>query len=177
MSETFNPAVAALLGAVIGGILSVLASWLAQRVQAKALRLSQEIDRRQRLYGDFIDAAVRCYGDALHQEEPNAARLARLYGDMGRMRLHSSRTVVREANRIAHKILEAFGDSNRSYAEIRELLAQDAVDLFSNFGEACRAELLQLDRHWAAEADSFTLRFLRTQDSSLARAMEGLPCR
>lgn len=160
MAETFNPAIAALLGAVIGGILSVLASWLAQRVQAKAQWLSQEIQRRQQLYGDFIDAAVRCYGDALQKEEPNAARLARLYGDMGRMRLHSSRAVVREANRIAHKILDTFGDANRSYVEIRDLLAQDAVDLFSNFGEACRAELLQLKPHRGARMDRSAFRSL-----------------
>jgi hypothetical protein len=68
--------IAALLGAVIGGLLSVLASWLAQRVQSRAQSLSQEILRRQQLYSDFVEAAARCFGNALMESEPNTGLLA-----------------------------------------------------------------------------------------------------
>lgn len=146
--------VAALLGAIIGGILSVLASWLAQRVQSKSQLLSLEIQRRQMLYSEFVQATARCYTDALQESEPDPGRLANLYGEIGRMRLYSSEPVLKEANQIAHKILKAYGDPNRSKTEIREFLSGDCVDLFADFGDACRAELAGLQRRGVAYGPS-----------------------
>ena len=147
MDQALIPTIAALLGAVIGGLLSVFASWIAQRVQAKAQWLSQEILRRQQLYSEFIEAATRCFADALQRNEPNTTFLARLYGEIGRMRLHSSEAVIAEAYAIAHKILGAYADCNRSTDEVRDLLARDALDLYTDFGNACRLELEQLEPH------------------------------
>ena len=98
--------VAALIGAIIGGLLSVLASWLAQRVQSRSNWLVQEIKQRQQLYSQFVEAASCCFADALQEHEPETAKLAALYGEIGRMRLISTEKVVREADTIAHKILE-----------------------------------------------------------------------
>jgi hypothetical protein len=136
--------VAALLGAIIGGGLSVLASWLAQRVQSRSNWLAQEIRQRQELYSEFVESAARSYGDALQADEPNTSRLTKLYGDIGRIRLHSSEKVVLEAGRIAHMILDTYGGANRSKREIRDFLAHDSVDLFSDFSDACREELARL---------------------------------
>ncbi len=135
---------AALLGAVIGGGLSVLASWLAQRVQSRSNWLAQEIKQRQQLYSDFVEAAACCFADALQESDPDTVTLAKLYGEIGRMRLISSEPVLREANALAHKILDAYADTNRTRAEVRDFLAHDSVDLFSDFGDACRAELVRL---------------------------------
>jgi hypothetical protein len=135
---------AALLGAIIGGGLSVLASWLAQRVQSRSNWLSQEIKRRTELYSTFVEAASCAFGDALQESEPDTVALARLYGEMGRMRLVSTEPVILEANRIAHKILDAYADCNRSKTEIRDFLAHDSIDLFSDFADACRVELIRL---------------------------------
>ena len=43
-----------------------------------------------------------------------------------------------------HRILAAYKDSNRTSSEVGELLSSDAIDLYSDFSDACRAELLQL---------------------------------
>jgi hypothetical protein len=145
---------AALLGAIIGGLLSVLASWLAQRVQSRSQLISQEIQRRQVLYSEFVQATVRCYADALQENEPDPGRIANIYGEIGRMRLYSSDPVLKEANSIAHKVLEAYRGSNRSRAEIRDFLASDSVDLFSDFGDACRAELARLQMRGVAYGPS-----------------------
>jgi hypothetical protein len=141
MDSTF----AALLGAVIGGALSVLASWLAQRVQSRSQWLVHEIKQRQQLYSEFVDAASCCFADAMLESEPDTARLAKLYGDMGRMRLLSSEPVMAEAKRITHTILEAYAEDNRTRIEIRDYLAHTSMDLFAEFGKACRAELAQLE--------------------------------
>jgi hypothetical protein len=146
--------VAALLGAVLGGLLSVLASWLAQRVQSRSQLVSQEIQRRQLLYSEFVQATARCYADALQENEPDPGRLANLYGEIGRMRLYSSDAVIHEANRIAHEILKAYSESNRSKAEIRDFLASNSVDLFADFGDACRVELARLQMRGVAYGPS-----------------------
>jgi hypothetical protein len=138
-------AIAALAGAVVGGILSVLASWLAQRVQSKSQLISQEIQRRQQLYNDLVESCARSYADALQENDPEPGRLSRLYAEIGRMRLCSSDTVIEEAHRIVHKILDAYGGSNRTRGEIRDHLAHDSIDLFSRFATACRAELTELE--------------------------------
>ena len=140
-----DSALAALLGAAIGGMLSVIASWISQRVQSKSQLLAQEIKRRQQLYNDFVEASSRCYADALQENEPEPGRLSRLYGEIGRMRLSSSQKVIEEANRVVQKILEAYRASNRTKGEIRDFFAQESVDLFSDFADACRAELTVLE--------------------------------
>ena len=139
-----NATLAALLGATIGGVLSVLASWIAQRLQSKSQWVVQEIQQRQRLYSEFIQASVRCYADALQQNDPDPGRLANLYGEIGRMRLYSSPRVIEEAYNVVRTILETYHDRNRDRGEIRDLLESGSVDLYSRFGEACRAELSRL---------------------------------
>jgi hypothetical protein len=136
--------VAALIGAIIGGLLSVLASWLAQRVQSRSNWLVQEIKQRQALYSQFVEAASCCFADALQEHEPETARLAALYGEIGRMRLISTEQVVREADKIAHKILDAYASDNHTKVEIVDFLARDTIDLFADFGNACRAEIARL---------------------------------
>jgi hypothetical protein len=138
---------AALLGATIGGILSVFASWIAQRVQSRSQWVVQEIKQRQQLYSEFVQGTVRCFADALQQNEPDPGRLANIYGEIGRMRLYSSEAVVNEAYAIVHRILQTYHDTNRNREEIRDLLDSGAVDLFSKFGDACRLELGELSPH------------------------------
>ena len=139
-----GPTSAALLGAFIGGILSVLASWVAQRVQSRTQWVVQEIKQREHLYSNFIQGSARCYADALEQNDPDPGMLATLYGEIGKMMLHSSEAVVVEAREIAHQILQTYHDPNRSKEEIRDLLESGSVDLFSRFGDACRADLNRL---------------------------------
>jgi type II secretory pathway pseudopilin PulG len=170
MDATF----AALLGAVIGGALSVLASWVAQRVQSRTQLLSQEIKRRQQLYSEFVQAASRCYAEALQESEPEPGNLSKLYGEIGRIRLYSSEGVVSEAKFIAHKILETYGDSNRTKSEIRDFLSEGSIDLFSGFGDACRTELANLEPHEAPklarrEAKAASARFMLDDARKLTR--------
>ena len=141
MNSALLSTLAALLGAIIGGALSVLASWLAQRVQAQTLWLTQELRRREDLYSEFIDAAAKSYAMALQRSESDTDTLAQLYAEMGRMRVISSPIVLREAMVVVDKILDAFLDPNHDFLEVREMLTSHSIDLFSSFSQACRAEL------------------------------------
>ena len=136
--------IAALLGALIGGILTVAASWLAQHVQMKTQTLSIEIQRRQQLYSEFMEVASTCFADALQRNEMDRELLARLFSKIGRMRLQSSDTVVLEASRVAQTILATYADDNLTTEEIRQFLSGDTIDVYASFGDACRAELVAL---------------------------------
>src|SRR5690242_17496891 len=136
--------IAALLGALIGGILSVAASWLAQHVQMKTQCLSLEIQRRQQLYSEFMETASHCFADALERNELDKELLAKLFSKIGRMRLQSSDRVVVEASRVAQTILAAYAGDNLTSEQIRQFLSSDTTDVYAGFGDACRAELVAL---------------------------------
>ena len=154
----------ALLGAVIGGSLSAFASWQSQCAQTRSQWLTCETQRRQQLYSDFVEFAVHCYADALQRTAPKMRRLARLYSALGHLRLHCSEAVVSEAYHVIHRVLDAHGDTNRSREEIRDLLAADSIDLFSDFGDACRAELARLQPHPAGREGPTTYRLKAAAD-------------
>jgi hypothetical protein len=59
MNASVISALAALAGATIGGLTSVLASWLSQHAQARAQGFAQDKLRRQELYKEFIEAASK----------------------------------------------------------------------------------------------------------------------
>src|SRR6266851_7932646 len=81
MNASVISALAALAGATIGGLTSVLASWLSQHAQAKAQWLVQDKLRRQELYKEFIEAASKGNIHALQHDEPDIPALVDLLVD------------------------------------------------------------------------------------------------
>jgi hypothetical protein len=104
MNASAISALAALVGAAIGGLTSVLASWLSQHTQARVQFLTHEYARRQELYKDFIERAARCYIDALQHDEPDMPGLIELYAKIARIRVLSSPKVVQIAEDIGRNI-------------------------------------------------------------------------
>jgi hypothetical protein len=106
MNASIISALAALAGAIIGGLTSVLASWLSRHAQAKAQWLAQDKLRRQELYKEFIEAASKCNIHALQHDEPDIPAVVELYAKIGRMRILSSQKVVESAELIARRIVD-----------------------------------------------------------------------
>lgn len=144
MDSNVVSALAGLIGAIIGGLTSVLTSWLVQRIQANGQWRRQEVLRREDLYNAFIETAVECYADALQHEEPEMSAMVGLYARIDQMRLHSTRTVIESAEEIRRKIIGTFGDPNRAFPDLRERLADGSLGLLGRFSEACRIELDEL---------------------------------
>jgi hypothetical protein len=144
MNASVVSALAALVGAAIGGLTSVLASWLTQRTQVRAEWLAQDRVRRQDLYKEFIDEATSCYVDALQHDQPNIQGLVNLYARVSRMRVQSSRDVATEADVIVRKIVDTYLAPDKSFIELRQMLADDSLDILGKFGEACRVEFESL---------------------------------
>jgi hypothetical protein len=144
MNASVISAFAALAGATIGGLTSVLASWLSQHVQAKAQWLAQDKLRRQKLYQEFIEAASKCNIHALQHDEPDIPALVELYVKVGRMRILSSPKVAESAEFIARRIVDTYLIPNKTFLELREMTNNGSLDLLREFSETCRAEFESL---------------------------------
>ena len=144
MNASVITALAALAGAAIDGLTSVFASWLAQHAQARAQWVAQDKLRRQDLYKEFIEAASRCYADALLHEKPEMPALVELYAKIGRMRVLSSPSVIASAEQIGRKITEIYLEPNKTFAEVQQMVDSNTIDILGDFGKACREEFQSL---------------------------------
>jgi hypothetical protein len=141
METAYISAFAALAGSVIGGLTSLAASWLTQRVQFSAQQLAHDIGRREELYRDFIDEASQCYADAWQHSEANAAKLVRLYALVSRMRILSSAPVIERADQVMQLIIDTYPGPNKTIYEVAVNVHTGQLDPLRDFSEACRDEL------------------------------------
>lgn len=144
MNASVISALAALAGAIIGGLTSVLASLLAQRTQARAQWIVQEKLRREELYKEFIEEASKCYIDALQHDKGDIPALVTLYTKIGRMRVVSSPKVIETAEQIGRTILDTYLQPDKTFPELLEMVISKAIDIIGDFSEACREEFESL---------------------------------
>ena len=144
MDSSIISALAALAGAITGGLTSVLASWLTQHAQARAQWRAQDKLRRQELYKEFIEAASKCYINALQYDKADIPALVELYVRVGRMRILSSPKVVENAEFVARRIIDTYLEPNKNFLELREMASSGSIDLLRDFSETCRAVLESL---------------------------------
>ena len=138
-------ATAALIGSLIGGVASLTASWMTQRLQLRIQATIHEAAKRENLYAEFIIEASQRLADAWshHAESPEV--IAGLYSAVQRMRLASSDQVIRLADRVIREVAEAYVAPDRTFDELRERIrGEEPPDALTDFGEACRVELRSL---------------------------------
>ena len=141
MNTSIISALAALVGATIGGLTSALASWLVTRTQARAQWLAQDILRRQDLYKEFIEQASQCHVHALQHDEADISTLVPLYALIARMRVLSSPKVIESAERIGRTIVDTYLQPDKTFLELRDMVHSGSIDLIRDFSEICREEL------------------------------------
>jgi hypothetical protein len=145
MDASVISALAALAGAAVGGLTSVVANWLGHRIQVRAQWFQREKNRRQVLYCDFIEEASKCYIDALQHDEADVPSLVRLYAKLSRMRVLSSKSVVDNAQTITRKILDVYLEPDKSFVELRDMARNGTIDLLREFSTACRQEFEDME--------------------------------
>ncbi len=145
MDAGYISALAALAGSTIGGLTSLAASWLTQRVQFNAQQVAHTIGRREELYNDFIDRASECYADAFEHSEADVPKIVRLYALVSRMRVVSSAPTTEQADKVVQLIIKTYDAPNKTFHETFHELARDVrtpeLDPLRDFSEACRQEL------------------------------------
>src|SRR5215510_7346927 len=115
MDTSAVTALAALAGAAIDGLTTVLASWLMQRTQMRAQWFAQDKLHRQEIYKEFIEEASKCYIDALQHDKADIPALVGLYAKVARMRVLSSQTVLERAEQIERAILDIYVEPDKTF--------------------------------------------------------------
>ena len=130
MNDSVITAFAALAGAAIGGLMSVVASYLTQRTQGRQQWILQERHRRQELYREFVEEASKCHIHALQHEEADISPLVTMYTKIGRMRVLSSPAVIASAEQVGQQILAAYLEPNK---ELRDMVHTGSIDVLHDF--------------------------------------------
>src|SRR5579859_663334 len=128
LNPAYIPALAALAGSIIGGITSLMASWLTQHVQVSAQERAIHKTKREELYKSFIEEASRWYADAYEHDAPKVSNLVGLYALVIRMRVMSSPTVVEHADVVVRVIIETYLAPNKTFSEVTEILDDQAIN-------------------------------------------------
>ena len=153
MNGEISNGLAAIMGALVGGLASLASTWVSERSRHKRDLLQREIAKRETTYSDFIDHASKLYvtsathnvknGDANLESELDGA--VSLYGIASRIRLFASDRVIEEAEAVLDLILIQFGAENISVEELREKKLNER-DPLKPFSVSCRRELQDLQR-------------------------------
>src|SRR4051794_8835563 len=141
MNATYLPALAALAGSAVGSVTSLASAWLTQHRQGLAKRRLQDKTRRQKLYKQFIDEVSKLYGDALVHDEAEVSALVSVYALISQMRVVSTAAVVEKAEAVVRMIVDTYFAPNKTFPELRSLIASHPMDPLRAFSEECRFEL------------------------------------
>jgi hypothetical protein len=139
---TIVPALAALAGSLLGACSSVAATFVGQRLQARAARLVSELREREQLYGKFVEEAVPLFVDAIERPAIDPGRLMHLYSIVARIRLTASAEILCAAEEVGRLLLEAYERPSEDPAGVLARFAKGEVSLdpLRGFTQACRLE-------------------------------------
>jgi Uncharacterized protein conserved in bacteria (DUF2219) len=140
MNVAYLSALSALAGSALGGMASIVTSWLNQHSQDRSQRHAQSIARRERLYGDFVDEASALVVDALIHDQMDPSKFVQIYATVGKLRLFASCDVVSKAEKVMRDVREIYYLPKRDYAN-RDTALNGELNLLQAFSEACRDDL------------------------------------
>ena len=145
MNVAYVSAFAALGGSVVGGLISGIATWLAQRSQIQAGHRAHQISHREDLFRDFIVAASKAYSQALMSNQPELQDLVGLYSLVNRMQVLCFPRTIACAQQVMNATVETYFQPNKTFDDIRAMIKTGTeINLLSEFAEAAREELRTL---------------------------------
>jgi hypothetical protein len=105
------------------------------------------LDKRERLYSQFITECSKLAIDALDHTLDDPAKMDEVYALQNRIRLLATASVIEEADRTLMRIIQRYAAANLAKDEMRAIALTRPKDPLKPFGEACRAELDLLRAH------------------------------
>ena len=149
IDPTLLSPVSALLGAIVGGGASLVAAVYTQRCQNRLQRVAGEVEKRERVYADFVMHASNLLLNAYTRDDiVLSGDEQHLVGLINRMRLFASADVVGGAEKVLRVIVEIL---LKPRVELRDL-AKEALsrgldpDPLLAFSSMCRADLDNVSR-------------------------------
>src|SRR4029434_10970858 len=104
MDAGISNGLAAVMGALVGGLASLTSSWMGERTRHRRDMLQREISKRESTYSEFIEHASKLYVTSATHNLSDDANLeselegaVSLYGIASRIRLFASDRVIKEA--------------------------------------------------------------------------------
>lgn len=147
MEAAYISALAALAGSAIGGLTSFATSWTTQQAQTRAQRVANEKEKREALFGKFLDEAAKLYADALlNKPEDAPVLMIGIYALTNRICLSSSARVVEKADAITQIIMDSYLSPNITLEQVRNKWIEQHIDPLRDFSEACREELQSFEK-------------------------------
>ena len=141
MDTAIVPAMAGVLGSLVGGSATVATAWITQKATNRRELTQREMRKRETLYGEFIAECAKLVMDAFTHTLDTPEKLLPLYAMLNRIRLSASQPVLAEAERLLTRIADQYFSQNLTLDELRDLARSESADPLRPFGEACRAEL------------------------------------
>ena len=135
---------AAVLGSLVGGSATMVTAWITQRTSTKRELISEELRKRETLYGEFISECSRLAIDSLAHGIEKPEQIWSAYASLNRIRLSASAAVLAQAEAVLKRIAEQYFSPNVSLEEFRAIALSQEGDPLKSFGEACRIELRTL---------------------------------
>jgi hypothetical protein len=121
MNQAIISAAAALAGSAIGTLAPVLSNLVLQRSATQREVLNRELTDRQPLYSGFITSGSQLYVDSVTQNLQTGDQLVRLYALVSRIRLLGAQSTVSAAEDFVRLLVQQYGESNRTLADVRTL--------------------------------------------------------
>src|SRR5258705_13743369 len=150
MDSGITSALAAVMGASVGGLASLASTWIGERNRNRRDLVQGEIVRRESTYSEFIEKASQLYAaSATHRiddDEGEVGGLVSLYAVSSRIRLFASDQVILEAEKVVARMMERYGDEKISAEQLRTSALESKKDPLKDFSIACRRELRDLQR-------------------------------
>ena len=125
---------------MIGALASFSTTWLTQHFQDRTQRRQQEMSRREKLYGDFIDEASKLFADALTHSLEEPSKLVSLYAILGKLRLFASGQTMEVAQNVMSRIVTVYYQPPEDFKG-QDTIESHSLDILRDFTEACRADL------------------------------------
>lgn len=153
MDGGISNGLAAIMGALVGGLASLASTWVSERTRHRRDLLQREITKRETTYSDFIEYASKLYVTSathnLNDDDVNVESelegAVSLYGIASRIRLFASDRVIKEAEAVLDLILIQFGAENIPLEKLREKKLNER-DPLKSFSISCRRELKELQK-------------------------------
>ena len=147
MDTTIVGALAAIVASLCGGSASVATAWVTHKTRAKREGIRAEVNKREALYGEFINECSQRVMDSLARNLDKPETLLSIYALLNRIRLCASEAVLAQAQEIVRFIMDQYFAPNVSVQEFHEHVHNDGIDPLKAFSEACRRELVSMHAH------------------------------
>lgn len=141
MAEDLTVAVisagAALLGSLVGGVISYFTTKDATLRQWKQSLVLRELERKELLYSEFIGECARMILSSIDKKESAGVAFANLYTLLGKIRMMSSKEVYTAAEALSKHCTAVHSHDGKTDADT----GKSIFDARNRFTEIARTEL------------------------------------